>query len=38
MGFPATEFIQDDIRVVALLRDPEIDAVGIAVVWDPVWT
>ena len=37
MGCPATEFIQDDIRE-ALLRDPEIDAVGIGVVWDPVWT
>ena len=21
-----------------MLRDPEIDAVGIGVVWDPVWT
>lgn len=37
MGCPATEFIEDDIRA-ALLRDPEIDAVEIEVVWDPVWT
>ncbi len=37
MGCPATEFIQDDIRD-ALLADPEIDAVEIEVVWDPVWT
>ena len=37
MGCPATEFIEEDIRE-ALLRDPEIDAVEIEVVWDPVWT
>jgi metal-sulfur cluster biosynthetic enzyme len=37
MGCPATDFIQDDIRE-ALLPDPEIDAVEIEVVWDPVWT
>ena len=37
MGCPATEFIEDDIRE-ALVRDPDIDAVDIAVVWDPVWT
>lgn len=37
MGCPATEFIQDDIRE-ALLADPEIDAVEMEVVWDPVWT
>ena len=37
MGCPATEFIEEDIRE-ALLRDPEIDAVRIEVVWDPVWT
>lgn len=37
MGCPATEFIEQDIRE-ALLRDPEIDAVEIEVVWDPVWT
>jgi metal-sulfur cluster biosynthetic enzyme len=37
MGCPATEFIEDDIRE-ALLADPEIDAVEIEVVWDPVWT
>jgi metal-sulfur cluster biosynthetic enzyme len=37
MGCPATEFIEDDIRC-ALLADPEIDAVRIEVVWDPVWT
>ena len=37
MGCPAMEFIQDDIRD-ALLADPEVDAVDIEVVWDPVWT
>jgi metal-sulfur cluster biosynthetic enzyme len=37
MGCPATEFIEEDIRE-ALLRDREIDAVEIEVVWDPVWT
>jgi len=37
MGCPATEFIEDDIRE-ALLADPDIDAVEIEVVWDPVWT
>ncbi len=37
MGCPATDFIEQDIRE-ALLRDPEIDAVEIEVVWDPVWT
>ena len=37
MGCPATEFIQDDIRE-ALLAYPDIDAVELEVVWDPVWT
>jgi metal-sulfur cluster biosynthetic enzyme len=37
MGCPAMEFIEDDIRA-ALLADPDIDAVDIEVVWDPVWT
>jgi metal-sulfur cluster biosynthetic enzyme len=37
MGCPATEFIEDDIRE-ALLRDADVDAVEIEVVWDPVWT
>ncbi len=37
MGCPATDFIQEDIEA-ALLADPEIDAVEIEVVWDPVWT
>jgi metal-sulfur cluster biosynthetic enzyme len=37
MGCPATEFIEEDIRE-ALLSDPDIDAVAIEVVWDPVWT
>ena len=37
MGCPATEFIEEDITQ-ALLADPEIDAVAIEVVWDPVWT
>jgi metal-sulfur cluster biosynthetic enzyme len=37
MGCPAMEFIEEDIRE-ALLRDPDVDAVEIEVVWDPVWT
>lgn len=37
MGCPAIEMIQDDIRE-RLLQDPDIDAVDIEVVWDPVWT
>jgi metal-sulfur cluster biosynthetic enzyme len=37
MGCPAMEFIEDDIRE-ALLADPDVDAVDLEVVWDPVWT
>ncbi len=37
MGCPAMEFIEDDIRE-ALLSDPDVDAVDLEVVWDPVWT
>jgi metal-sulfur cluster biosynthetic enzyme len=37
MGCPAMEFIEEDIRE-ALMRDPDVDAVKIEVVWDPVWT
>jgi metal-sulfur cluster biosynthetic enzyme len=37
MGCPAMDFIEDDIRE-ALLRDPDVDAVEIEVVWDPMWT
>ena len=37
MGCPAMEFIEEDIRE-ACLADPEVDAVDIEVVWDPVWT
>ena len=37
MGCPAMEFIQDDIRD-RLLAEPDVDAVRIEVVWDPVWT
>jgi metal-sulfur cluster biosynthetic enzyme len=37
MGCPAMEFIEEDIRD-ALLCDPDVDAVNIEVVWDPVWT
>jgi metal-sulfur cluster biosynthetic enzyme len=37
MGCPATDFIEDDIRE-RLLTEPDIDAVRIEVVWDPVWT
>ena len=37
MGCPAMDFIQDDIRE-RLLEEPDVDAVRIEVVWDPVWT
>jgi metal-sulfur cluster biosynthetic enzyme len=37
MGCPAMEFIQEDIEQ-RLLREPDVDAVRIEVVWDPVWT
>jgi metal-sulfur cluster biosynthetic enzyme len=37
LGCPAMEFIEEDIRS-ALLADPDVDAVDIEVVWDPVWT
>jgi metal-sulfur cluster biosynthetic enzyme len=37
MGCPATDFIEEDITA-ALLADPDVDAVDIEVVWDPVWT
>jgi metal-sulfur cluster biosynthetic enzyme len=37
MGCPAMEYIEEDIRE-ALMRDPDVDSVGIEVVWDPVWT
>jgi metal-sulfur cluster biosynthetic enzyme len=37
MGCPATEFIEEDIRV-AVLAVSGVDAVKLEVVWDPVWT
>jgi metal-sulfur cluster biosynthetic enzyme len=37
MGCPAMEFIQEDIEQ-RLLLEPDVDAVRIEVVWDPVWT
>jgi metal-sulfur cluster biosynthetic enzyme len=37
MGCPAMDFIQDDIRE-RLLAEPDVDAVRIEIVWDPVWT
>jgi metal-sulfur cluster biosynthetic enzyme len=37
MGCPAMEFIEDDIRE-RLLAEPDVEAVRIEVVWDPVWT
>ena len=37
MGCPAMDFIEDDIQE-ACLADPDVDAVDIEVVWDPVWT
>jgi metal-sulfur cluster biosynthetic enzyme len=37
MGCPAMDFIEDDIRE-ALINDPDVDAVEIETVWDPIWT
>jgi metal-sulfur cluster biosynthetic enzyme len=37
MGCPAMDFIEDDIRE-RLLAEPDVDAVRVEVVWDPVWT
>ena len=37
MGCPAMDMIQEDIRA-RLLREPDVVAVDIDVVWDPVWT
>jgi metal-sulfur cluster biosynthetic enzyme len=37
MGCPAIDFIQEDIRE-RLLREPDVAAVEIDVVWDPVWS
>jgi metal-sulfur cluster biosynthetic enzyme len=37
MGCPAMDFIQDDIRA-RLEVEPDVDAVRIEIVWDPVWT
>src|SRR4051794_41441382 len=37
MGCPAMDFIEDDIRD-RLLAEPEVDAVRVEVVWDPLWT
>jgi metal-sulfur cluster biosynthetic enzyme len=37
MGCPAMDFIEDDIRE-RLVREPDVGAVRIEVVWDPVWT
>jgi metal-sulfur cluster biosynthetic enzyme len=37
MGCPCMDFIIGDIRA-RLLREPEIRAVNIEIVWDPPWT
>jgi metal-sulfur cluster biosynthetic enzyme len=37
MGCPAMEFIEADIEE-RLLQEPDVEAVRIEVVWDPVWT
>jgi metal-sulfur cluster biosynthetic enzyme len=37
MGYPAMDFIMDDIRT-RLLQEPGIAEVRIDIVWDPVWT
>jgi metal-sulfur cluster biosynthetic enzyme len=37
MGCPAADFIVGDITE-RLLREPDVDEVEVAVVWDPPWT
>jgi metal-sulfur cluster biosynthetic enzyme len=37
MGCPAAEFILEDVRE-RLLREPDVKAVLVNVVWDPPWT
>jgi metal-sulfur cluster biosynthetic enzyme len=37
MGCPAIDFIQEDIRE-RLLREPDVAAVVLDVVWDPIWS
>ena len=37
MGCPAMEFIIQDIRA-RLLKEPDISAVQMEIVWDPPWT
>ena len=36
-GCPCMAFIEEDIRE-RLLREPDVEAVAIRVVWDPPWT
>jgi metal-sulfur cluster biosynthetic enzyme len=36
MGCPAMEFMMDDVRE-RLLREPSVDSVEVAIVWDPPW-
>ncbi|MCA9752921.1 MAG: metal-sulfur cluster assembly factor [Gemmatimonadetes bacterium] len=36
MGCPAMEFMIGDVRD-RLLREPEVDAVDVSIVWDPPW-
>ncbi len=37
MGCPCMDFIVHDIRA-RLLREPDVEQVEIAIVWDPPWT
>lgn len=37
MGCPAMDMIIDDVRD-RLLREPGVEEVRIAIVWDPIWT
>lgn len=37
MGCPASEMILEDIEA-RLLREPDVEAVRVEVVWDPPWT
>ena len=36
MGCPAMEFMIDDVKE-RLLEEPEVESVGVTIVWDPPW-
>jgi len=37
MGCPAIDMIIEDIQA-RLLQEPDVEAVNVEVVWDPIWT